>query len=196
MAQTDSRKTTGAKPPTPITEADVSEFLGRPAGEQGSILGALRATMTTGNVQSREEYERSVQLAQRVRPQLEELERKPEDYAAFQAEFIKAVAGLKDDGKVTQVRELLQNTYQQAVTAGLDAPSKPTENVEEWKLKRDALDRPATRALETILSDDEREKFGRAFLGVMGIDLGIGDGGWHRFKHESGGFYFPSEQKQ
>jgi RNA polymerase sigma factor (sigma-70 family) len=195
VAEKETRKAAETKPATQITEADVSEFLGRSAGEQGSILGALRAAMTTGNVQNREEYERNVQLAQRVRPQLEELERRPQDYAAFQTEFIKAVAGLKDDGKVAQIQELLQNTYQQAVGAGLDAPSKPAQNVEEWKLKRDALDRPATRALEAILSDDERGKFGRAFLGVMGIDLGTGDGGWHRFKNEGGGFYFPSEQK-
>jgi hypothetical protein len=124
------------------------------------------------------------------------LERKPEDYAVFQTEFIKAASGVEDEAKLGQIRELLRKTYQQAVTDGLDAPSKPTENVEEWKLKRDALDRPATRALGAILSKDEREKLGRAFLGVLGIDLGNGDGGWHRFHHEGGGFYFPSEQKQ
>lgn len=195
VAQNKSEHQDESKIPAAVTDAEVSQFLERSAADQGRILGALRATMMSGNSQTRKEQEPAFQLAQRVRPQLEALERRPEDYATFQTEFIKEVAGLSDETKLKQISELLQTTYQQAAAAGLDAPSKPNENVDEWKLRRDALDRPATRALEAMLSDEEREKFGRAFLGVMGIDLGIGDGGWHRFKHESGGFYFPSEQK-
>ena len=182
--------------PAPWTETEVADFLNRPAAEQGRFFGAFRASGLSRSSENPQEFARNRELAQRVRPELENLERRPEDYAAFQTEFIKAVAGLPDGPRIAQIQELLRSTCQQAVDGGLDAPSKPQDKTEEWMLRRDALDRPATRALEALLSDSEREKFGRSFLGVMGIDLGTGDGGWHRFKSPQGGFVFPSDQRR
>jgi RNA polymerase sigma factor (sigma-70 family) len=177
-----------------IGEAEVAQFLQRPAAEQGSILGALRASGINGQIGSLEDRARSAQLASKVRGELEKLESRPEEYAAFQTEFIKAVAGLQDETKLMQIRQLLQNTYQQALSEGLHAQGRPQENVTEWATRRDALDRPATRAVEALLSPEERRRFTLAFLGVMGIDLGIGDGAWHRFQTQNGVF-FPSEQR-
>ena len=40
--------------------------------------------------------------------------------------------------------------------------------------KRHQLDRRATRALQDMLTAEEKRLFNNAFLGVMGIDLGNG----------------------
>ena len=82
---------------------------------------------------------------------------------------------------------------EQAVAAQLDAGSRPDEEIEAWAQRRDALDRPATRAVQQLLTPGERESFDQLFLGVMGIDLGLGDGAWHRFVRDDGAVVFPSE---
>jgi hypothetical protein len=113
--------------------------------------------------------------------------------ADFQSSFIKAAIDLQDDNKVAQIRQIVEQTYQQAVADKLDAKSRPQEGVDAWALRRDGLDRQATHAVEQLLTSEEKARFDRAFLGVMGIDLGLNDGAWHRFVMPNGGVIFPSE---
>ena len=56
----------------------------------------------------------------------------------------------------------------------LDIPSKPASDTENWVNQRHRLDRRATSAIQGMLTPEERSLFDRAFLGIMGIDLGTG----------------------
>jgi hypothetical protein len=171
----------------PVTEQEVMDFLQRPIAEQAKLLAAMRIqTGREGDAHSRE-------LAEKVRPKLEDLERHPADFAEFQSSFIEAAAKIEDPTKLSQIRAIIQTTYEQAIAAGLDAPSRPQEGAETWAAQRDALDRRSTRILQQLLTKAERDRFDRLFIGVMGIDLGIGDGKWHRFSDDAGTVYFPSE---
>jgi len=51
----------------------------------------------------------------------------------------------------------------------------------EYDLKQKEL--RVTRLVQALLSPEERQRFDRGFLGVMGIDVGLGnnDGARHRF---------------
>jgi hypothetical protein len=185
---------------SPVTEVEVLAFLQRPASEQGRLLGTLRRGRMTGKIEPRDETTPDNEtipnkaLAAMVREKLEDLESNPAAFAEFQTSFIKEAIGLDDEKKTSQIREILKRTYEQAVANGLDAAMRPEQDVESWALRRDALDRPATRQVEALLTDEERARFGRAFLGIMGIDLGLGDGARHRFVTVDGGVIFPSEQ--
>ncbi len=184
-------------PPLPaaeVTDPDAEAFLRRPAAEQGQLFGNFRREMMTRNISSPAEFAKNHALASAVRPKLDELEKQPSEFAAFQSSFIQAAIGLDDDQKISQIRQIIQNTYEQAVANHLDAPSRPVEGVEDWAKKRDALDRRATHVVQQLLNGEERERFDRAFLGVMGIDLGINDGATHRFVAPNGAIVFPSEQ--
>lgn len=177
------------------TDAEVTEFLQRPPAEQGNLLGVLRGQPlsgrppTTGSAHDR-------MLAEKVRPSLDQLESRPTDIADFQTAFIQSAVGLQDENKVAQIGAIIQEVYERAVAAHLDAPSRPQGGVEDWATRRDALDRQATRMVQQLLAPDERERFDRLFLGVMGIDLGIGDGARHRFVRDDGAVIFPSEQPE
>lgn len=177
-----------------ISESEMAAFLQRPKVEQGDSLGRLRRQMMGLESRTNAEFKRNLDLATAIRPKLEELESHPDQFAEFQASFIKTAIGLEDDQKVGKIREILEETYGKAVAEKLDAPSRPSEGGDEWALRRDALDRPATRAVQQLLTEEERARFDRVFLGVMGIDLGIQDGAWHRFVLPGGGVTFPSEQ--
>jgi hypothetical protein len=171
----------------PVTEQEVMDFLQRPIAEQAKLLAAIRIQPGgEGGAHSRE-------LAEKVRSKLEDLERRPADFAEFQSSFIEATAKIEDPTKLSQIRAIIQATYEQANAVGLDAPSRPQEGAEPWATQRDALDRRATRAVQELLTKEERDRFDRLFIGIMGIDLGIGDGKWHRFSDDAGTVYFPSE---
>lgn len=179
-------------PEPPIAEPEIATFLGRSAVEQGRLLGDFRRGLLPSAINP-EDYGKVHALAMKVRPKLEELESRPQDYADFQTEFIKEVVGLTDEQKIGEIRQILGDTFEQLRASGLNAAARPAQNVEEWATRRDALDRPATRAVEALLTPEERQKFSRAFLGVVGIDTGLGDGGWHRFSDGKGTTFFPSD---
>jgi RNA polymerase sigma factor (sigma-70 family) len=181
-------------PPAPaVTEADIAAFLQRPKVEQGDVLGHLRRQMMGQEKRSDGQFDRNRALADAIRPRLEELESHPEQFAEFQSSFVKASIGLQDDEKIAQIQQIVQQTYQQAVAEKLDANSRPQEGVDAWALRRDALDRQATQAVQQLLTTEERGRFDGAFLGIMGIDLGLTDGGWHRFRAPDGTIVFPSQ---
>lgn len=178
-----------------VTEAEINEFLQRTPTEQGKFLGAMRGRTHSGDV-STSELEHSRTLADKVRPNLEQLESRPADFADFQTTFIQTAIGVQDHGRMGQVHDIIQGVYEQAVTEHLDALSRPQGDATDWAVRRDALDREATRRVQQLLTPEERERFDRLFLGVMGIDLGIGDGAGHRFMRDDGTVVFPSEQPQ
>src|SRR5262249_32817963 len=114
---------TGAKEESqiaPLTEEEVASFLQRPPSEQGKFLGAIRGQPHFGGASGPERaHQRS--LAEKVRPSLEQLESRPTEMADFQASFVQSAVGLQDEQKLSQIRDIIQKTYEQAVAAGLDA---------------------------------------------------------------------------
>ena len=179
-----------------LARTEATEFLSRPAREQGSLLGRMRnypllLSLAAGTPPP--EWEQAYKVAMEVRPSLDGLESSPAEFAEFQSAFIQAAIGLEDEDTILQIRNIIQETYEQAVAAHLDAASRPEDAVEEWAYSRDALDRPATQAVQRLLTAEERERFDQLFLGIMGIDLGFGDGAWHRFVAADGSVHFPAE---
>jgi hypothetical protein len=177
--------------------SEVAAFLQRPKGEQGKILGGLRRQMMAGEDRSNIEFARTYRLAVHVRLRLEELESHPEEFTDFQSAFVQAVLELCDEEKVSRIRQIIRRTYEAAVAEKLDARSRPPDraSAEAWAVRRDAVDRRATREVEALLTREERDRFGRAFLGIVGIDLGLKDGAWHRFTVPGGGVAFPSQMQ-
>jgi len=161
-----------AMQPQGADNAWVQQMLSASAAQQGAAAGALRGKMLKGDPQiSASEMALRDALAQR---NLNSLEKSPSEFADFQAAFIQSTLGLTDEGKTQQIHDVIQKVYDRAVATGLDIPSKPTEGTEDWVSKRYQLDRRGTSAVQGLLTPDERSLFDRAFLGIMGIDLGTG----------------------
>jgi hypothetical protein len=158
--------------PTP-SPAWVEQMLKAPLDQQGSAAGALRAKLLRGNQASppaaSELALREALLQQDLN---QKLEQSPKDFADFQAAFIQATLEISDTSKVQQIHQLVLGTYQTAVAEHLDIPSKPAADTETWVMRRHQLDRQATATLKQLLTAQEAQLFDRAFLGVMGIDLG------------------------
>jgi len=149
----------------------VKQILNGPPAQQGAAAGALRGKLLgydTNNVTASEFALRDALLER----QLNSLERSPAEFAEFQSAFIQSTLGISDAAKVEQVRQLIRQTYEQAVSQGLDIPSKPATDTESWVQRRHQLDRLATATMKQLLTPEEQQMFDRAFLGVMGVDLG------------------------
>jgi hypothetical protein len=176
------------------TSTDVERFLRLPPKIQGEILGRVRSHQASAIEQVEFVYRTSA-FAELIREELEILEDNPAAFADFQAAFIKAVVDLTDESTVSRIHELLEAACAQAAAHGLQASARPKDpdQLEAWALRRDALDRPVTRRVEALLNPEQRVRFGRAFLGVIGIDLGRGDGARHRFVTDAG-VVFPSDR--
>lgn len=184
-----------APPKPPFVEVDVARFWTLSPSDQGDFLASVRRPppLHTLPADLAAGFARNQQLAGEVRAGLDALEDKPVDFAAFQAAFIQKTIDLQDPSRVAQLRELIQKTYEQAVRDGLVASARPAEGIEDWARRRDALDRAATRTVQGFLTAEERQAFDAYFLGIMGIDLGQGDGSWYRFVRPDGAVEFPSE---
>lgn len=183
----------------PLTDAEVAKFLLLPEKDQGKRMGAQRfpagflQPLSGDPVRQEKEYAKARELGGRIRQGLDALEDAPAKFADFQSAFIQSVTGLTDAGRLEQIRSLIESTYQQAVRDGLTVSRVPQEGIEEWGRRRDALDRWATHEVQGLLDDVERSRFDRALIGVMGIDLGLGDGRWYRFSGKDGSIVFPSQ---
>ena len=162
-----------ALPNPGVDNAWVQQMLNAPAAQQGAAIGALRAKLLRGEVQSISPSEKAL-LDALTQRDMNSLERTPNEFADFQTAFVQSVTGLSDPGKVRQVHDLIRNTYEHAVANRLDIPSKPANDTEPWVNQRHQLDRRATSAIQGMLTPEERSLFDRAFLGIMGIDLGTG----------------------
>ena len=150
----------------------VTQMLNAPAAQQGALAGALRGKMLRGgNDFTPSELALRDAMAQRG---MNSLEKTPDDFADFQSAFIESAVGLADPEKTRQIRDIILRTYERAVANGLDIPSKPATGTEDWVSQRHQLDRRSTSAVQKLLTPEERQAFDRAFIGVMGVDLGTG----------------------
>lgn len=167
---------TNPAPATPIPQADpktawVQEILSAPLAQQGATLGSIRAKLLRGEALTPEEIALRDTMAQR---QLNSLERSPNEFADFQTAYIQNLLGLSDAERSKQIHGIIHRTYEHAVANGLDVPSKPAQGADAWVDQRHNLDRRATSAVQGLLTPEERQVFDRAFIGVMGIDIGTG----------------------
>jgi hypothetical protein len=154
-------------------QAWVQQMLSAPVAQQGAALGALRGKMLSGDAQSISASELALRDAMAGR-NLNSLERSPGEFADFQTAFIQSAIGLSDPEKTQQIHEIIQKVYERAVGNGLDIPSKPADGVDTWVNQRYQLDRRGTSAVQGLLTPEQRSSFDRAFLGIMGVDLGMG----------------------
>ncbi len=115
-----------------------------------------------------------IQWLRDAQPRIEQMERNPAEFAGFQSELIKATVPGLDEARQRQIADIIRQTYEAAVAQGLDLPSKPAVEAADWVARRHTLDRLATEAVQALLGPSERGQFDRRFLGVMGVDLGIG----------------------
>jgi hypothetical protein len=163
--------------PAPVDQnsadrAWVQSMLNGPLAQQGTAAGSFRGkTLRNEPVTAAEVALRDALSNQQLN---QTLERSPSEFADFQTAFIQATVGINDPAKVAQIHDLVRATYERAVAQGLDIPSKPASDAEDWVQKRHQLDRRATGAVQNVLTEEEKRLFNRAFLGVMGIDLGTG----------------------
>jgi hypothetical protein len=150
----------------------VQQVLNSPPREQGAAAGALRGKLLSGDATKTSPSELALREELLKRQLNQSLERSPAEFADFQAAFIQSTVGISDPAKTQQIHDLIQKTYENAVANGLDIPSKPAEGAEEWVQRRFQLDRAATKQLQALMTPEERRLFDRAFLGLMGVDLG------------------------
>ena len=150
----------------------VQQVLNSPRREQGAVAGTLRGKLLRHEETNASPSELALRDELLNRGLNQVLERSPAEFADFQAAFIQTAVGISDPAKTQQIHDLIEKTYESAVANGLDIPSKPTEGAEEWVQRRFQLDRVATKQLQALMSPEERRLFDRAFLGLMGVDLG------------------------
>jgi RNA polymerase sigma factor (sigma-70 family) len=199
QAANSAKPSSGEEPAVEMTNAEIEQFLRQPPSDQGRYLGKWRyppgskTGETVEGTHALTEFLKARELGGRIRQGLNALEDRPGGFAEFQTAYIESVIGLVDAARATRIREIIELAYDQAVSDGLTASKLPLSGIEEWARQRDALDRRATKQVQAILGEEERRRFDEAFLGVMGIDLGLGDGGWFRFLGPNGSIVFPSE---
>ena len=92
--------------------------------------------MMAGENRSNVEFARTFALAVQVRLRLEELESHPDEFAEFQSAFVRAVIALQDEEQISQVRHIIQRTYDEAVAEKLDAKSRGLGSVPRPRLGR------------------------------------------------------------
>ena len=150
----------------------VQQMLSAPLTQQGLSAGSLRGRLLRGERGTSSEVTFRDALEERQLNQT--LERTPADFADFQTGFIQGAVGITDATTLQHIHDLIEKTYEHAVANGLDVSSKPVTGADEWVQQRFQLDRRATAAVEQLFTPEERKMFGRAFIGVMGVDLGDG----------------------
>jgi hypothetical protein len=136
--------------------------------ELAQFTATLRSKARQGHLTPEEK-----EWLQAMKPELEKLESSPETFAEFQTALIQSTVGIADGQKVDQIRNTIQRVYEAANDRGLNLQARPQDD-EAWVEQRHQLDRRGTGAIQKMLSEEERAAFDRAFLGVMGVDLGTG----------------------
>jgi len=156
----------------PVDAIWVRQVLDSSPRDQGAAAGSLRGKLLRSEIKNISPSELALRDALLQRQLNQSLEPSPAAFGDFQAAFIQNALAIADGTRVQAMRDLIQKTYEQAVASGLDIPSKPTTDTETWVQRRFQLDRQATVHLKELLAPEEVALFDRAFLGVMGIDLG------------------------
>ncbi len=136
--------------------------------DMGKFVAGLRTKARAGSLSPAEQ-----QYLDSLKPEMEKLERSPADFAALQTELIQAATGISETEKIDKIRQLIQRVYENAVSRGLDMPSRPLDD-QAWVEERYNLDKRGTKAVEGFMSEEERAAFGKNFVGIIGVDLGLG----------------------
>jgi RNA polymerase sigma factor (sigma-70 family) len=150
----------------------VEQMLSGPLKQQGAAAGALRKKLLHRDTAGISGSEIALRDALVQRDLNSALEKSPVEFADFQSAFIQAALGIDDPTRGQQIHDVIRQAYDHAVANGLDIPSKPATDAEAWVQRRFQLDRLTTAQLKQLLSEEEAKLFDRAFLGVMGVDLG------------------------
>jgi hypothetical protein len=134
--------------------------------ELAQFAAGLRGKARNGQL-SPEERE----WLQSMKPELDQLEASPKDFAEFQTAMIQSIVGLNEPEKVDQIRNTIERVTQAAVNRGLNLQSRPEEDA-AWVEQRHQLDRRGTSAIQGLLDETQRAAFDQSFRGIIGVDLG------------------------
>lgn len=153
-------------PITAATDAIPAEF--RDHAELAHFAAGLRGKAREGRLSPEER-----QWLESMKPELDQLEARPKEFAEFQTAMIQSVVGLNEPEKLEQIRNTIERVTQAAVNRGLNLQARPGDDP-AWVEQRHQLDRRGTTAIQGMLDETQRAVFDQSFLGIMGVDLGTG----------------------
>ena len=146
----------------------VENVLKGPANVKGAESGNLRRKLL--NREPLNETEQALLL--NMMNSTGDIEKSPEDFAAFQTSFISSLLSWNDDPRASQVQSMITAASKVANERGYDYHA-PAENADKWDATQKALNARATGGVQKLLTPQEREIFDKAFLGVLGVDFGM-----------------------
>jgi hypothetical protein len=147
----------------------VETIMNGPAEVKGTEVGNLRRKRLSGEPLTEAEQALLVNMLNRSA----EVEKSPEEFANFQSSFIGSLLGWNNDPRSDAVKGVLTAAMNAAVQRGFDYHA-PGENADKWDQNQKALNNRATSAVQNMLKPEERAQFDKAFIGVLGVDLGMG----------------------
>jgi hypothetical protein len=147
----------------------VETIMNGPAQVKGTETGNLRRKQLTGEPLNEAEQALLANMLNRAG----EVEKQPEEFANFQSNFIGSVLGWNNDPRAEAVKGVLTAAMNAANQRGFDFHA-PGENAEKWDENQKNLNKRATGAVQNMLKPEERALFDKAFIGVLGVDLGMG----------------------
>jgi hypothetical protein len=147
----------------------VEHILNGPSALKGAETGNVRRKALNGEPLT--EAEQALLL--NMNAKAAEIEKSPEEFSTFQSSYIGSLLGWNNDSRSDHIRAILSAAMTAANTSGYDY-NAPGQNADKWPDEQKALNTRATTAIQNILKPEERAAFDRAFIGVLGIDTGVG----------------------
>ena len=169
LAQTAPTATSNDSKPEFLKWAET--ILSGPPEIQGTEGGNIRRKALSREQLSEGEQTLLMNLVRRAG----DIEKSPEDFTAFQSSFVATLLNWQDDPRATRVKEIIQSAAIAAHDQQMNF-NAPALNADSWPPEQKQLNRRATGAIQSLLTQEERATFDRAFLGIMGIDFGISVG--------------------
>jgi hypothetical protein len=149
----------------------VEQILNAPAVTKGAELGNVRRKALNGEPLT--EAEQALLL--NMNSKTAEVEKSPDEFSNFQSAYIGSLLSWTNDPRAEQIKGVLNAAMNAANTSGFDYHA-PGENADKWSEEQKALNVRATAAIQNLLRPEERAVFDKAFIGVLGVDTGIGTG--------------------
>jgi hypothetical protein len=147
----------------------VEQVLNSPSPVKGAEIGNVRRKALNGEHLT--DAERTLLL--NMNNKAAEIEKSPEEFAAFQSAYIASLLGWNNDSRADQIKGVLNAATVAANTRGFDYHA-PGQNADNWDEEQRALNTRATSAIQNLLKPEERAVFDRALIGVLGVDTGMG----------------------
>jgi hypothetical protein len=144
-------------------------ILDGPALMKGAESGLVRLKALRGEALNEGEQTLMLNMVRRAA----KTEKVPAEFAEFQSAFVASLLEWGNDPRTKQVTEIVHEAALKASQAQIDFHA-PGQNADSWSAEQKELNRGATAAVQALLTQSERAVFDRAFLGVMGIDFGVG----------------------